>query len=70
MRDAPFDPSRLRALRSGIIAGGPVSEKLADRVREWCDVEIAYGLTATGPTASVTRPGDADGRRSAMVGRA
>ena len=70
LRDATFDPSRLRALRSGIIAGGSVSEKLADRVREWCDVELAYGLTETGPAVPVTRPGDADDERSATAGRA
>ena len=69
MRDATFNPSRLRTLRSGIIAGGSVSEDLADRVREWCDVEIAYGLTETGPTVAITRPGDAEEKRAATVGR-
>jgi fatty-acyl-CoA synthase len=69
MRDATFDPSRLRTLRSGIIAGGSVSGDLADRVRKWCDVEIAYGLTETGPTVAVTRPGDSHDKRSATVGR-
>jgi fatty-acyl-CoA synthase len=69
MRDATFNPSRLRTLRSGIIAGGSVSEDLADRVREWCDVEIAYGLTETGPTVAITRPGDAEDKRATTVGR-
>jgi fatty-acyl-CoA synthase len=69
MRDATFDPSRLRSLRSGIIAGGSVSEDLAGRVREWCDVEVAYGLTETGPTVAITRPGDSDDKRSTTVGR-
>jgi fatty-acyl-CoA synthase len=59
MRDATFDPSRLRSLRSGIIAGGPVSEILADRGRARCDVEIACGLSEIGPAvddvAFVTR---------------
>jgi len=69
MRDATFNPTRLRTLRSGIIAGGSVSEDLVDRVRDWCDVEIAYGLTETGPTVAITRPGDAQDKRAATVGR-
>jgi fatty-acyl-CoA synthase len=69
MRDATFNPTRLRTLRSGIIAGGSVSADLADRVREWCDVEIAYGLTETGPTVAITRRGDAGDKRGATVGR-
>jgi fatty-acyl-CoA synthase len=69
MRDASFDRTRLGTLRGGIIAGGSVSEALADRVREWCDVEIAYGLTETGPTVAVTRPSDPDDKRSTTVGR-
>ena len=69
MRDATFDPSRLRSLRSGIIAGGPVSEDLVSRVREFCDVEIAYGLTETGPTVAVTRRGDPGDKRATTVGR-
>jgi fatty-acyl-CoA synthase len=69
MRDASFDRNHLRALRGGIIAGGSVSEDLADRVREWCDIEIAYGLTGTGTTVAVTRPGDPDDKRSQAVGR-
>ena len=69
MRDVTFDPSRLRSLRSGIIAGGSVSEDLVSRVREFCDVEIAPGLTGTGPTVAVTRRGDATDRRATTVGR-
>ena len=69
MRDATFERSRLRTLRSGIIAGGWVSQDLADRVRAWCNVEIAYGLTETGPTVAVTRASDASDKRSATVGR-
>jgi fatty-acyl-CoA synthase len=69
MRDASFDRNHLRTLRGGIIAGGSVSEDLADRVRDWCNVEIAYGLTETGTTVAVTRPGDPDDKRSTTVGR-
>ena len=69
MRDTFFDRSRVRSLRSGIIAGGSVSEDLVNRVREWCGVEIAYGLTETGPTVAVTRPNDPIEKRTATVGR-
>jgi len=69
MRDVTFDPSRLRWLRSGIIAGGSVSEDLSSRVRTWCDVEIAYGLTETGPTVAVTRHTDPRDKRVTTVGR-
>ncbi|HUQ80111.1 MAG TPA: AMP-binding protein [Gemmatimonadaceae bacterium] len=64
MRDATFDPTRLRSLRSGIIAGGSVSEAPASRVREFCDVEIASGLIETEPTAAGPRRSDADDERS------
>lgn len=69
MRDASFDPSHLSCLRTGIIVGGPVTEDLGARVRAWCDVEIAYGLTETGPTVAVTRPGDPGDKRATTVGR-
>ncbi len=70
MRDEAFDPSRLRALRSGVIAGSSVSEELVRRVRRWCDVLVAYGLTETGPTVTLTRFADSDDRRVGSVGRA
>ena len=70
MREEGFDPSRLRALRTGIIAGSSVSEELVRRVRRWCDVLVAYGLTETGPTVTLTRAGDSDDRRIGSVGRA
>jgi fatty-acyl-CoA synthase len=69
LRDATFESSRMRWVRSGIIAGGSVSEDLVHRVRSWCDVEIAYGLTETGPTVAVTRTSDAADKRVTTVGR-
>ncbi len=68
MREEGFDPSRLRSLRTGIIAGSSVSEELVRRVRRWCDVLVAYGLTETGPTVTITRRGDSDDRRIGSVG--
>ena len=34
------------------------------RVRRWCDVQVAYGLTETGPTVTVTRFTDSDEKRA------
>lgn len=69
MRDPAFDAARVRSLRTGIMAGGPVTEDLVRRVRRWCDVQIAYGLTETGPTVAVTRFSDPVDKRSTTVGR-
>ena len=70
MREASFDPSRFQWLRTGVIGGGAVPEDLVRRVRRWCDVQIAYGLTETGPTVSVTRFTDPVDKRLTTVGRA
>jgi fatty-acyl-CoA synthase len=71
MRDPGFDPGRLQAagLRAGIVAGNPMSEELLRRVRRWCDVHVAYGLTETGPTICVTRATDPADKRMTTVGR-
>jgi fatty-acyl-CoA synthase len=69
MREPGFDPSRFDRLRTGIIAGGPVTEELVRRVRRWCDVLVAYGLTETGPTVAITRYVDSEERRNSTVGR-
>jgi fatty-acyl-CoA synthase len=71
MREPTFDAARLRAagLRTGIIAGSPVSEELIRRIRRWCDVQLAYGLTETGPTVAVTRFSDPAEKRATTVGR-
>ncbi len=71
MREPGFDPARLRAagLRSGIIAGSPVSEELVRRIRRWCDVQVAYGLTETGPAVTITRFTDSIEKRGSTVGR-
>ena len=69
MREPTFDPSRFRHLRTGVVAGGAVSEDLVRRIRRWCDVQVAYGLTETGPTVSITRFGDPEDKRLTTVGR-
>ena len=69
MREPGFDPRRFGSLRTGIIAGGAVSDELIRRVRRWCDVQVAYGLTETGPTVSITRFTDPEDKRLTTVGR-
>lgn len=68
MRAPSFAPSRVRSVRTGVIAGSAVAESLVVRVRGWCDVLVAYGLTETGPAITMTRRTDSEDRRNATVG--
>jgi fatty-acyl-CoA synthase len=69
------EPSReerdLSRLRTGIIAGAPVSEDLVLQVQEELvpEVRVAYGLTEAGSTVSITRMDDPRGKQVATVGR-
>jgi fatty-acyl-CoA synthase len=67
--EAGFTRSGLPTLRTGLVAGGPVAPALVRRIRAVCDVEIAYGLTETGPTVSITRRSDPPAVREETVGR-
>jgi len=69
MRDTSFGSRNLNTVRTGIIAGSPVSPELVRQIRRWNDVQIAYGLTETGPTVTITRPADSPERRERTVGR-
>ena len=69
MRDPSFEEQPPTTCRTGVIAGSPVSPPLARRIRRWCDVQIAYGLTETGPTVTITRFEDEAERRATTVGR-
>jgi fatty-acyl-CoA synthase len=69
MREPGFDPSRFTRLRTGILAGGGVPDELVRRVRRWCNVQLAYGLTETSPTVSITRFTDSEDKRLTTVGR-
>jgi fatty-acyl-CoA synthase len=68
----PTLPERnLKTLRTGIIAGAPVSEDLVTRIKRDLvpEIRIAYGLTETGSTVSITRASDPAGKQVATVGR-
>jgi len=69
LREKDFTHEMLPALRTGIIAGSPVAPDLVRQVRPVCNVEIAYGLTETGPTVTMTRLGDPHALRQGSVGR-
>jgi len=69
MRERGFARRDLTALRTGVVAGAPVAPDLVRTIRTWCNVEIAYGLTETGPTICMTQPGDPAERREQTVGR-
>jgi fatty-acyl-CoA synthase len=70
MREETFDPSTLGSLRTGLMAGSSVAEALVRRVRRWCDVLVAYGLTETGAVVTMTRFSDSEATRRDSVGTA
>lgn len=69
MRNKTFQGRDLSSVRTGIVAGSPVSPDLVQRIRRWNNVQIAYGLTETSPTVTITRDDDPDHLREGTVGR-
>ncbi|MBW3655019.1 MAG: AMP-binding protein [Gemmatimonadetes bacterium] len=69
------EPSRasrnLSSLRTGIVAGAPVTEELAQRIMRDLvpGIRVGYGMTETGNTVSVNTPDDPRGKQVATVGR-
>ena len=69
MREGSFADRDLSTVRTGIVAGSPVSGDLVRRIRRWNDVQVAYGLTETGPTVTMTRFNDPPDKRDETVGK-
>ena len=71
LREPASQTADFSSLRSGLIAGAPVTPEVADEIRARIvpDLEIAYGLTETAPTVSMTSPTDGPEQRSGTVGR-
>ncbi|MDQ2681238.1 MAG: long-chain fatty acid--CoA ligase, partial [Candidatus Eremiobacteraeota bacterium] len=61
----------LRSLRTGIIAAAPVQADLVTAIRAELvpDIEIAWGLTETAPTITITTPLDEPTERTESVGK-
>jgi fatty-acyl-CoA synthase len=61
----------LSSLRTGVVAGAPVLDRLAREIRENLvpGIEIAYGLTETSPTVSITQQADPLEKRNFTAGR-
>lgn len=70
-REPTFGDYDLSHLRTGTVAGAPVPEELVGRIKREMipDIHVAYGLTETGSTVSITRSDDPLGKQVATVGR-
>jgi acyl-CoA synthetase (AMP-forming)/AMP-acid ligase II len=71
LRELEANDYDLSSLRTGIVAGAPVGDELVRRIRtDLCpDVCVAYSLTETASTVSITRPSDPEAKQSYTVGR-
>ncbi len=71
LRELERGAIRPQHLRTGLVAGSPVGEDLIRRVRAELvpDAEIAYGLTETSSTVTMTAPSDPSAKRSQTAGR-
>jgi fatty-acyl-CoA synthase len=71
LRELAERPRTFPRLRTGVVAGAPVSEDLFCQIREHMvpDIRIAFGLTETGSTVCMTRADDPAGKQVTTVGR-
>ncbi|UCC73520.1 MAG: AMP-binding protein [Gemmatimonadota bacterium] len=71
LRCGAIDDLDLSSLRTGIMAGASVLDRLAREVRERLvpGVEVAYGLTETSPWVSITQAADPPEKRNFTSGR-
>ncbi|HST63152.1 MAG TPA: class I adenylate-forming enzyme family protein [Longimicrobium sp.] len=58
-------------LRTGVVAGAPVSDELVHRIQRELvpGIRVGYGMTETGNLVSVNTPEDPQGKQVATVGR-
>jgi len=61
----------LGSVRTGVVAGAPVSEELVQRIQRELvpGIRVGYGMTETGNLVSVNGPDDPAGKQVATVGR-
>lgn len=71
LREPTLKDRKLARLRTGIVAGAPVSEDLVVRIQRTLvpGIRVGYGLSETGPLVSVTGPDDAVWKQIGTVGR-
>ena len=71
LRDPDREVCDISSLRTGIVAGAPISDEWVKRIRaELCPgLQVAYSLTETSSTVSVTRSVDPPEKQLFTVGR-
>lgn len=71
LRESQRERHDLSSLRAGIVAGAPVGDEVVRRIRTGLcpDVQVAYSLTETASSVSITRPGDPEDKQVFTVGR-
>ena len=71
MRELEYSKRDLTSLRAGLVAGAPIGDDLVRRIAaELCpNLCVAYSLTETSSTVSMTRPQDAPEKQQFTVGR-
>jgi fatty-acyl-CoA synthase len=71
LREPSRSQRRFPSMRTGIVAGAPVSDELVQRIRDEFvpGICVAYGMTETGSTVAITRADDPPGKQITTVGR-
>ncbi len=69
--EAEHEKRDLSSLRTGIVAGAPISDEVVRRIREkLCpNLQVAYSLVETASSVSITRPEDPQDKQIFTVGR-
>ncbi|WP_235820527.1 AMP-binding protein [Halalkalibacter krulwichiae] len=71
LNHSDFQNYNLSSLRTGIIAAAPCPVEIVKKIRSemGCDIVVAYGLSETSPTLTMTKFSDPDIIRAETVGR-